>query len=118
MNLAQRLQKGLILGLLALAACSGGAGPERVSPASYSIAWDVPSDTTNVTGYRIYYGTSPIGTGTAGSLDVPSVGTTSVSFEPSAHGIAAGATLYVAVSSTGLNGLESPLSSEVSVMVE
>ena len=44
--------------------------------------------------------------------------TTSVSFQPGSYGVMAGATLYVAVSSTGAGGAESPVSTPASKVVQ
>ena len=127
---AFRMEKTLILVsfALALTACGSGSGsggrgggPGGGGSASdtYTIAWNAPSNSANVTGFRIYYSTAPInGSGTVRSMDVPSAATNSVSFQPSAHGIAPGSTLYLAVASIGANGLESPISSQASIRLQ
>jgi chitodextrinase len=88
-----------------------------LASATYTISWNAVND-VNVTGYRIYYtNTSPIGAGPVGSVNVGGA-TTSVVFDPGANGMVAGQTLYVAISSTGAGGIESPMSSPVSVVVQ
>jgi hypothetical protein len=71
-----------------------------------------------VTGYRIYYNTVPFGSGgTPGHIDI-SKPTTSLEFQPGTFGIAAGTTLYVAISSIGAGSAESPPSPAQSVTVQ
>jgi hypothetical protein len=91
---------------------TGGGLPS----ATYTISWSQVFD-TNVTGYRIYFSNKAIGTGVVRSVNVASATTTSVDVQPSANGIPVGQTLFVVVSSTGASGLESPISSPVSVVV-
>lgn len=122
--------------LIALAGCGGGgatsgggsgggsagssssASSQRAgTPASatYAISWDAVSDPT-VTGYRIYFNYTPIGSGqTPAFVDVTSP---TVSLKPGDYGILAGDILYVAVASKGAGGLESPVSSQASISVE
>jgi hypothetical protein len=70
----------------------------------------------SVTGYRIYYNTVASG-GSPGHLDI-SKPTTSLEFQPGAFGIAAGTTIYLAISSIGAGSAESPLSPVQSVTVQ
>jgi hypothetical protein len=123
--------------LLALAACGGGGtgtpgaplsssgasmggsspGGSGAATGTYTLSWSAASD-PNITGYRIYYSTAPLSAGGAQHLDVAGASSTSVDFVPGNYGIASGATLYAAVTSTGSGGLESPLSSQVSIVVQ
>lgn len=83
--------------------------------ATYTISWDVVSDPA-VTGYRVYFNYTPIGSGqTPAFVDVTS---STVSLKPGDYGIMAGDTLYVAVASKGAGGLQSPVSSQASISVE
>jgi hypothetical protein len=127
-----RLGKKFVAGafVLGLAACgNGGIGttannappgsptPPVPSTATYTLSWAAPND-PNVTGYRVYYSTAPLSSGgSPRHIDVNG-STTAIDLQPSAYGIARGATLHTAVSSTGTGGLESPVSSEVSIVVE
>ncbi len=126
--------KKLLVGafVLALAACGGGGGgtdttapssgtsaaggTTALATATYTLSWNAVSD-PNVTGYRIYYNTAPLSSGGAKHVDV-GLSSTTVDFAPGSYGIASGATLYAAVSSTGAGGVESPISSQVSVAVQ
>ena len=140
-NMWQQLGKKLAVSsfVLVLTACgSGGLGtnatttapgsptptptptptpPPVTSTATYTLSWAAPSD-PNITGYRVYYSTAPLNSGgSPGRIDVNS-STTAIDFKPSTYGIASGATLHVAVSSTGTGALESPVSAEASIVVE
>ncbi|WP_169923984.1 Ig-like domain-containing protein [Sulfurifustis variabilis] len=86
-----------------------------LATASYRASWNAVPDPT-VTGYRLYYATAPLGSGQPlGTLDTTA---TSLVFVPGNHGLMAGATLYLAVTSLGENGAESPLSEQVSILLE
>lgn len=125
--------------LIALAGCGGGgatsgggsssaggssAGSSSSAPsqrtgtaarATYTISWDAVSD-PSVTGYRIYFNYTPIGSGqTPAFVDATS---STVSLKPGDYGILAGDTLYVAVASRGAGGLESPVSTPYSILAE
>lgn len=92
---------------------SGGA----LASATYVLSWDVVND-ANVTGYRVYFSTSPLNSGyTPQHVDV-SLQTNSIELSPATYNINAGTTVYAAVVSTGAGGLESPLSNMQSVVVE
>lgn len=134
---------GTALLLLSLTACGGGSPPADTTvvngggtgtpagnndtgtgnsgsgtpPASatYQLAWDAVAD-PSVTGYRAYYATAPLNSGKI--LDSIETTGTTLDFVPADHGITAGATLYMAVSALGANGLESPVSEPVSILVE
>jgi len=121
---------GLCAAVFALTACSspdwgpssanggGGGGGGGLATGTYTLAWDPVTIDPNVTGYRIYYNTVPIATGGAlGHVDVGAA-TTAVDFQPGSYGIRAGSTLYIAVSSTGLGGAESPVSTSASKEVQ
>lgn len=96
---------------------SGGGGGGTVATSTYTLSWDaVTGAATSVTGYRVYYGTAPLTSQSPiGTIDTT---VTSVDFSPGQYKIAAGTTLYMAVSSLGANGVESPVSQTVSVVVQ
>ena len=84
-------------------------------PIVYRISWDPVID-DRVTGYRVYYSTSPLtGAPAPQTIDVGDV--TSYSFDATAANIPIGSTLYVAVTSVG-DGLESEYSETVSTVVQ
>jgi hypothetical protein len=95
--------KKFFLGLLAalLAEASSFAG-------SVTLAWD-PSPSTEVTGYRVYYGTA---SGTYAAF--LSVGNTN---RATVTGLVAGVRYYFAATALSSSGLESPFSTEVSQLV-
>lgn len=114
---------------LLVSACSGGSGGSATPSSSevsggggsgsasgrYQLVWDAVSDAA-VAGYRLYYSTSPLSDGaSAASVDVGNV--TNYTFNPSAAGLAAGARVYFAVAALG-NGIESPMSGAVSVVLQ
>ena len=76
-------------------------------PSSYSVtlAWQ-PSSSSNVTGYRVYYG--PASGNYTNSVLVGNVTTNTVS------GLASGDTYYFAVTAVAAGGQESPVSNQVS----
>jgi hypothetical protein len=88
-----------------------GGGPPS---ATYTISWSPVID-PNVKGYRVYFSNVSIGTGVVRSVNTTA---TSIDLQPSANGIPVGQNLFVVVSSTGPGGLESPISSPVSVVVQ
>ena len=93
---------------------SGGGGG-TVATSTYTLSWDAVTG-ANVTGYRVYYGTAPLTSQSPlGTVDTT---VTSVDFSPGQYKIATGTTLYMAVSSLGANGVESPVSQTVSVVVQ
>ena len=96
---------------------SGGGGGGTVATSTYTLSWDaVTGAATSVTGYRVYYGTAPLTSQSPiGTIDTT---VTSVDFSPGQYKIAAGTTLYMAVSSLGTTGVESPVSQTVSVVVQ
>lgn len=110
---------------------AGGAGPSGeagtntgglvstpstpIASGVYILSWDTVADPA-VLGYRVYYATSPFSRGKIlGQLDT---GATSLEFHPGAYGVTAGSAIYMAVSSLGANGLESPISNQVSIVVQ
>jgi len=95
----------------------GGGGGGTPATSTYTLSWDAVTGTaTTVTGYRVYYGTAPLTSQSPlGTVDTT---VTSVDFSPGQYKIAAGTTLYMAVSSLGTNGVESPISQTVSVVVQ
>ena len=117
-----------LIAVLVLTACGGGGSDTGTATstvgvggptptATYTISWDpVTSSSTTVTGYRVYYGTASLSSGSMmGTIDTT---TTSLDFVPGQHQIAAGQTLYMAVSALGSNGIESPASNTVSITVQ
>jgi hypothetical protein len=84
-----------------------GEAVAQTVPASYSVAlgW-VASPSTDVTGYRVYYGTAS-GNYTASI----SLGTVTAATVP---GLAAGVTYFFAVTAFNASGLESDLSNQMS----
>lgn len=92
---------------------SSGIGPLATS--SYTISWDTVSD-PSVTGYRIYFDYSPLGSGRTPTY-VDASGT-NATLRPGDYGIKVGDTLYVAVASRGTSGSQSPVSSQISIVVE
>lgn len=124
-----------LMAVLALSACGGGGAGSDASTttsttsstsggtgggtgggtavATYILSWD-PVSAAN--GYRVYYGTAPLTSQSPlGTVDTT---VTSVEFSPAQYKIATGATLYMAVSTLGSNGIESPTSQVVSVVVQ
>ena len=136
-NIFRGLEIVMLIAALSLTACGGGGGSTSTSPSSttagstgsgggngggtasstYAHSWDaVTGAATTVTGYRVYYGTAPF-------TSQPPLGTvdttvTSVDFSPAQYKIAAGTTLYMAVSTLGTNGVESPVSQTVSIVAQ
>jgi hypothetical protein len=112
---------------LAVVAC-GGAGGSGVSPttvpipttaasATYTITWQAVTD-PSVAGYRVYFSSQSLtGATQVGFIDVPQP-MTSVDLAPSSYLLNSGDTLHVAVSSTDVDGNESSLSSEQTVVVK
>ncbi len=96
---------------------SGVAGPQitAIATGTYILSWNAVPDPA-VNSYRVYFATGPFSSGKIlGQLDTAA---TSLEFLPGSHGIAAGATLYMAVSALGANGLESPVSNQLSIVVQ
>lgn len=94
---------------------SSGSGGGSVATGVYVLSWDAVAD-LNVTGYRAYYAVTPLSNGKIlGAVDTA---LTSLEFTPADYDVAAGTTLYVAVSALGANGLESPVSDQVSIVVQ
>ncbi|MFL6622024.1 MAG: InlB B-repeat-containing protein [Sulfurifustis sp.] len=89
----------------------------RAAATSYQMTWDPIAD-TRVTGYRIYYSTSPLAATTGvRTIDVGNV--TSYSFSPTSVGIAAGSPVYFAVTAVGSTpDIESNFSNEVNIVVQ
>jgi len=132
-NISRGMEILMLLAVLGLTACGGGGGSGSTgstSPSSttsgsggsttatsiYTLSWDAVTGTTTVTGYRVYYGTAPLANQPPlGMIDTT---VTSVDFSPGQYKIAAGTTLYMAVSALGTNGVESPVSQTVSVVVQ
>lgn len=119
-----------ILSPLAISACGGntesGAGSSATTvitatapisgagTGTYLVSWDPVSD-SRVTGYKLYYSTTPLDQGGAQALQVGD--STSYTFDPIAAGIGLGATVYVAVAAVG-SGAESAMSTPVSIVVQ
>lgn len=116
----------LILGflLLAISACGGGfdgeSGATNVvtatasSDGTYWVSWEPVAD-SRVTGYNLYYATTPLDGGVAQIVYVGD--TTHYAFNAVAAGITAGTALYFAVTSVG-SGMESAMSDPVNVVVQ
>ena len=117
----------MLMAALALSACGGGGagsdsgttsttsttGGGGTAAATYILSWDQVSAAN---GYRVYYGTAPLTSQSPlGSVDTT---VTSIEFSPAQYKIATGATLYMAVSTLGSNGIESPTSKVVSIVVQ
>lgn len=110
--------------LLAISACGGGfegtSGTTNVvtatasSDGTYLVSWEPVAD-SRVTGYNLYYATTPLDAGVAQIAYVGDM--TSYTFNAVAAGIAAGTTLYFAVTSVG-SGMESAMSDPVNVVVQ
>lgn len=88
----------------------GGTGGGILATGSYILSWDQVVD-PNVTGYKLYYATSPYSSGAKiYTIDVGAP--TTYQFTPSTLGLTAGTTVYFSVAAVG-NGMESPLSDPV-----
>lgn len=96
---------------------SGGGSGAGTATSTYTLSWDaVTGAATSVTGYRVYYGTAPFASQSPrGKIDTTA---TSMDFAPANYNIAAGSTLYMAVTTIGVNGAESPASKTVSITVQ
>ena len=93
---------------------SGGTGGGTAT-ATYILSWD-PVSAPSMSGYRVYYGTAPLASQSPlGAVDTT---VTSIEFSPAQYKIATGTTLYMAVSTLGSNGVESPTSKVVSIVVQ
>jgi len=133
-NIFRGMEILMLIAALGLTACGGGGGGVSTSSTSpsgstgsggggttatstYTLSWDaVTGAATTVTGYRVYYGTAPLtNQAPLGTIDTT---VTSVDFSPGQYKIAAGTTLYMAVSTLGANGVESPISQTASVVVQ
>jgi len=98
------------------AARSVSASFTATGPIVYQVSWDPVAD-ARVTGYKLYYSTSPL-TVTSAPITIINVGNvTSYSLNATNAGIPIGSTLYVAVTSVG-DGLESEYSETVSTVVQ
>jgi len=123
----------MLMATLALSACGGGGAGSDASTtsttssstgggtgggtatATYILSWD-PVSAPSASGYRVYYGTAPLTSQSPlGAVDTT---VTSIEFSPAQYKIATGATLYMAVSTLGSNGIESPTSKVVSIVVQ
>jgi hypothetical protein len=93
----------------------GGGGGGSTATATYVLSWSAVSG-SSVTGYRVYYGTAPLSS--KSPLGTVDTNLTSLEFSPGQYKIAAGTTLYMAVSTLGANGVESPISNTASVVVQ
>lgn len=102
-----------------LAACGGvddtstvasTGGSPAVSPNSVTLAWDSPTSASNLSGYRMYYGTAPgvyqqaYGQG----ISIGNITTYTV------MGLSNGTTYYFAVTAFDTMGNESAYSNEIS----
>lgn len=110
---------------LAISACGGSASSNGSNattvvtataplPGGYLVSW-TPVPDSRVTGYKLYYSTTPLDHGGAQSVFVGAM--TNYSFNPFTVGITAGATVYFAVSALG-SGAESAMSLPVSIVVQ
>jgi uncharacterized repeat protein (TIGR02543 family) len=87
------------------------------SAASYLVSWDPLSD-SNITGYKIYYSTGAYSSSsTLHTINVDAASSTSYLIDPATLGITTGTTVNVFVSAVG-NGMESPLSDMVTVVLQ
>jgi uncharacterized repeat protein (TIGR02543 family) len=85
------------------------------SASTYQVSWDAVVD-SRVTGYKLYYSTTPFSSG--GTLQTVNVGnTTSYTFSPATAGVSVGTTVYFGIAAVG-SGIESPMSNTVSVAVQ
>src|SRR5436190_12396118 len=85
------------------------------SPKIYQLSWNPVTD-PRVTGYKLYYSTSPLGGGaTPASVNVGN--NTTTTFDPATVGIPTGATVFFGVTAVA-SGLESPLSNTVSAVIQ
>ena len=82
--------------------------------ATYELTWDAVTDPL-VTGYTLYYSTSPIGSGSVTTVNVGNV--TSYTFNPAAAGMTIGNTAYFGVAATS-SGATSPMSDVASIIIE
>lgn len=97
------------------ASTTTGQNTGTVSGSTYVVTWDQVAD-PSVTGYKLYYATDPYTSGTnIYTIDVGAP--TTYLFTPSTLGLTAGTTIYFAVASVG-NGMESPLSDVVTVVLQ
>ncbi len=98
------------------AARSVSASFTATGPIVYQVSWDPVVD-ARVTGYKVYYSTSPL-TVTSAPITIINVGNvTNYSLNATNAGIPVGSTLYVAVTSVG-DGVESEYSETVSTVVQ
>jgi hypothetical protein len=113
---ARRCLRALLLSAMTglLVACgNGGAQPGwggggSASPNSATLMWDAVTD-TNLSGYRIYYGTAP---GTY--LQSPGQGLDAGKFTTfTVTGLSSGTTYYFAATAYDASNIESPYSNEV-----
>lgn len=92
-----------------------GTSGGTVATASYVLTWDQVVD-PSVTGYKIYWAAGPFNSNVQiHTIDVGAP--TSYQFTPSTLGLSVGTTIYVSVAAVG-NGVESPLSNQVSVVLQ
>jgi uncharacterized repeat protein (TIGR02543 family) len=85
------------------------------SASTYQVSWDAVVD-SRVTGYKLYYSTTPFSRG--GTPQTVNVGnTTSYTFSPATAGITVGTTVYFGIAAVG-SGIESPMSSAVSTVIQ
>jgi len=101
----------VILMSLSLFGCGSGGGGEGVdAPAAATLAWDAVQATA-LSGYRIYYGTSPglYFQSRGNGLTISSNVTTHV-----VTGLSSGTTYYFAATAFDTSGNESAYSAEVS----
>lgn len=106
------------------AGTGGSSGSNSGSPSSspssslatgtYLVSWQ-PVNDPEVTGYKVYYSTTPFGSGTVSTVTVGS--TPSYTFKPGSAGIAAGSTVYVAVAAISAT-MESALSDQATIVVQ
>lgn len=99
-------------------ATASGAGTSTggtVATGIYTLSWDQVAD-PSVTGYKIYYANGPFVSGAqVHTIDIGTPSTYQVN--ASALGLSAGTTVYFAVAAVS-NGMESPLSDPVSVVLQ
>ena len=114
-SLTRRYSGSLLLSVIAglLIAC-GGAGSSGSSaiplpPNAAMLTWNPPVTTTNLSGYRVYFGTAP-GTYLQPLGQGISVGNVTAY---TLTGLASASTYYFAVTAFDTLGMESPYSNEV-----
>ena len=97
-----------LLTCLALITTGLAAMSQTAAAAAVSLAWNANPE-TNITGYRVSYGTT--------SGVYPNVVTVGTSTAASISGLTEGTTYFFAVAAVNQDGLQSPLSSQISYQI-